>query len=120
MTRRFVCIACVCLGLLLPWASSAQLKPDLSIIATKVPYSGSANSAAATFTARYIVNCQHQAIKAKFAVDFLYCTNTSVSSCKPLATQILTTSFSSSQVRTFFSPTLKLPTSSPESSSIRT
>lgn len=111
MTGRSVCIACVFLGLLLPRASSAQPKPDLSIIGAKVPYSGSTNSAAATFTARYIVNNEHKAIAATITVDFQYCETTSASSCKPLATQVLSTTFSSGQVRTFFSPTLTLPTS---------
>ncbi len=111
MTGRFAFFACVFLGLLLPRASSAQTKPDLSIIGVKVPYSGSTKSAASSFTVRYIVNCEHKSILAKLAVEFLYCDTTSSSSCKLLGTQILSTSFSAGQFRTFFSPTLTLPVS---------
>ena len=86
-------------------------KPDLSLVAATVPYTGSVSKPSSTFTAQYtIANASNtNAFSTDFVVSFYFCTAKSAGSCTALSTVKVTQDFKSGSQYTLTSPTLTIP-----------
>jgi subtilase family serine protease len=84
--------------------------PDLSFASATVPKTGAVSDPGKTFTVEYTVTNRYAALTKNFAVSFYYCPSNNATGCVFLATQTVTDNFSSTQNRTYNSPTLTMPT----------
>ena len=87
-------------------------RPDIDIIGSSVPFSGSTAGPGSKFRGRYTLYNRptNSAFTTNFVVTYYYCTSTTVASCTTnLGSQTITQNFNSGQAYTYTSMELTLP-----------
>ena len=84
-------------------------RPDLRVINTSAPYTGSTAGHASQFRVRYRVWNYGTAFTTNFSVQFYYCPSVSTSGCISLGTQAISNNFGAGTGIYFTSPTLTIP-----------
>ena len=92
---------------------SVTTAPDLSVTASKVPFTGSTAKPGDSFTGQYTVTngAKTSALTTDFYVAFFYCTNNSVANCVQIGQQTVSKDMISGASFSFTSLALKLPSS---------
>ena len=84
-------------------------RPDLRVIASTAPASGSTAGHNSQFTVSYTLANFYEAFTTNFSVRIYYCPGNTTTGCTTLTTQAITDNFGANQARAYTTPTLTLP-----------